>query len=117
MVTGLGIGIAPISAMCARETEVPEPRTTPARPVLYGEAVEVAVAVAVVEPVLSRVASGIVFPGGVLGIVRSVRSGNVAGVDGLSGRFNTNARAAPLMNGSTTATHISLSTKVVYLRP
>ncbi len=77
----------------------------------------VVVAVAVVESVISRLVRGVVFSGGVVGEVRSVRSGNVAGPEGLSGKFNTNARAAPATNGTTTVTQISRSTKAVYLRP
>ena len=53
-------------------------------------------AVAVVESVISRVVLEVVFSGGVAGEVRPVRSGNVAGTEGLSGKFNTNARAAPV---------------------
>ena len=88
----------------------------------YGETVEVAVAVAVVavavvESVISRVVLGVVLSGGVVGEVRSVRSGNVADTEGPLGKVNTNARAAPATNGTTTATQISRSTKVVYLRP
>jgi hypothetical protein len=91
---------------------------------LYGEAVEVAVTVAVIvavaeaESEFSRVVLGVVFSGGgAAGDARSVRSGNAAGVEGLSGRFNTNARAAPATNGTTTATHTSRTTKAVYLGP
>ena len=55
------------------------------RPVLYGETVEVAVAVAVV---LSRVVFGVVFSGGGVGGVRSVCSGGrAAGEPSLLGRY------------------------------
>ena len=55
----------------------------------YGETVEVAVAVvavAVVESVISRVVLGVVLSGGVVGEVRSVRSGNVADTEGPLGQ-------------------------------
>ena len=89
----------------------------PVRSVLYGETVEVAVAVALVEFVISRVVLGVVFSEGIVGDVRSAPTGDAAGVGDLSGTFNTNARTAPVTNGTTTTTHTSRSTNAVYLSP